>query len=214
MSTPVYSFDKDDFSTENITLATPQGIQGGTYLSKGKRMKIESDTPHICSGVRLGKTLGSPIGILIKNKDWENWQKKMSVKEITDKIKKITVPRPGHADLAGVLKYDFDDIRNVIERSSARETAMRVAIGAICRKFINILGVEVASRVVQIHDVYDDSTWPSNCDINSVNKKIDSNPVRCLSETISKKMIDQIKKAQKKGESVIFHVHVVVDNLV
>ena len=91
-------------------------------FGRSKRMKIEDDFPKICSGIRLGKTIGSPIGLIIKNNDWKNWQKKMSVNVIDDAIKKITIPRPGHADLAGIQKYDFDDIRNVIERSSARES--------------------------------------------------------------------------------------------
>ena len=120
-------------------------------FGRGKRMKIESDKPHICSGVRLGKTLGSPIGLIIKNNDWDNWKKKMNV-NFTDKpIKKITIPRPGHADLAGAMKFDFDDIRNVIERSSARETAMRVAVGSICRKLLEQYNIKVGSYVTSIY---------------------------------------------------------------
>ena len=95
-------------------------------------MKIENDKAIILSGIRHGKTIGSPISIMIENKDYENWKTKMSVDLPVSDVKKITLPRPGHADLAGIQKYDFDDIRNVIERSSARETAMRVALGSIC----------------------------------------------------------------------------------
>ena len=106
-------------------------------FGRGNRMQIEDDTPKICSGVRFGKTLGSPVGIIIKNNDWKNWKSKMAIENVKEKPKKITIPRPGHADLAGIMKYDFNDIRNVIERSSARETAMRVAAGGIARKIIN-----------------------------------------------------------------------------
>ena len=103
-------------------------------MEEGGRMKIEKDRAEIWSGIRHGVTLGSPIGLLIENKDWVNWEQKMSVAPIKKEIKKITLPRPGHADLAGLQKFGFDDIRNVLERSSARETTMRVALGSVCRK--------------------------------------------------------------------------------
>ena len=123
-------------------------------------MKIEKDRAEIWCGVRHGQTLGAPIGLIVRNKDWENWTRHMSVSPVDNEIKKVTLPRPGHADLAGVQKYGFDDIRNVLERSSARETTMRVALGSVCRKFIEDLGIQVASRVIQIHDVKDDSEIP------------------------------------------------------
>ena len=106
---------------------------------RGGRMKIEQDHAEIYSGVRHGTSLGAPIGLILPNKDWKNWTSKMSIEPISENIKKITLPRPGHADLAGVQKYDFDDIRNVLERSSARETAMRVGIGSICRKLLTLI---------------------------------------------------------------------------
>ncbi len=99
---------------------------------RGGRMKIEKDHAEIYSGIRHGKSLGSPIGLILPNKDWKNWTVKMSVEPVDEKIKKVTLPRPGHADLAGIQKYDSDDIRNILERSSARETAMRVALASIC----------------------------------------------------------------------------------
>ena len=98
---------------------------------RGGRMKIETDRAEIYTGVRHGKTLGSPIGLILPNKDFKNWTTKMSSHPVEEKIKKITLPRPGHADLAGVQKFDFDDVRNVLERSSARETAMRVALASV-----------------------------------------------------------------------------------
>ena len=112
---------------------------------RGGRMKIEQDHAEIYSGVRHGTSLGAPIGLILPNKDWKNWTKKMSIGPINDEIKKITLPRPGHADLAGIQKFQSDDIRNILERSSARETTMRVALAAICRKFLKELGIEVGS---------------------------------------------------------------------
>ena len=122
---------------------------------RGGRMKIENDAVEIWSGIRDGKTIASPIGLIVKNKDWENWENKMSVEKMEKTPRKVTLPRPGHADLAGVEKYGFDDIRNVLERSSARETTMRVALASVCRKLLADIGIHVASRVVQIHNIVD-----------------------------------------------------------
>ena len=108
---------------------------------RGGRMKIESDYSEIYTGVRHGETLGAPIGLILPNKDWENWTTRMAIDKQNSKTKKVTLSRPGHADLAGLQKYDFDDIRNVLERSSARETAMRVALGSICRKLLEEVGI-------------------------------------------------------------------------
>ena len=105
-------------------------------------MKIETDNAEIYTGVRHGKSLGAPIGLILPNKDFKNWKTKMSSEVANEEIKKITLSRPGHADLAGVQKFDFDDIRNVLERSSARETAMRVALASVCRKLLKDLGIE------------------------------------------------------------------------
>lgn len=177
-------------------------------FGRGKRMKIEKDRAEIISGVRFGKTLGSPIGLLIRNLDWENWQEKMAI-EIPKKLpKEVTVPRPGHADLAGVLKYGFSDIRNVLERSSARETAMRVALGTIGRKLLQEVGVEVGSRVVQIHKVRDTNPLMEGMSISEMSWKADASPVRCLDSVVEKKMIQMIKEAQQAGDSAggIFEV--------
>ena len=169
---------------------------------RGKRMKIESDKAEIYSGVRLGKTIGAPIGLIIENLDYKNWVSKMPIDKSNKKIKEITLPRPGHADLAGVEKFGFSDIRNVIERSSARETAMRVAIGSICRKLLKELGVEVGSRVIQIHDVYDDSNINFDKGAEFIASKADSSDVRCLSKNKTKNMMDRIDDAKKTGDSV------------
>ena len=169
---------------------------------RGGRMKIEKDQVEIWSGIRLGKTIASPIGMIVKNKDWENWKNKMAVEKIAKMPKKVTLPRPGHADLAGVEKFDFDDIRNVLERSSARETTMRVAIASICRKLLKDVGVTVASRVTQIHNVIDDSKVPNDMTAIELNKIVDKSPLRCLDSVKEKKMIKIIDKAKANGDSV------------
>jgi len=169
---------------------------------RGGRMKIEKDIAEIYCGVRLGKTLGSPIGLILPNKDWENWEKRMSVNPIDYDLKKITLPRPGHADLAGIQKYNFDDIRNVIERSSARETAMRVALGSICKKMLKELGVEIGSRVIQIHEVKDNTLIPSNLSPEKLSNQVDQSPVRCMDKNVEKEMINAINKAKNEGDSL------------
>lgn len=175
---------------------------------RGGRMKIEKDFGEIWCGVRHGKTLGAPVGILVKNKDWENWTKKMSVSPVNTEIRTVTLPRPGHADLAGIQKYGFDDIRNVLERSSARETTMRVALGSVCRKLLEDVGIEVGSHVVQIHDAKDETLAPENLTPNQLSKIADSSPVRCLNNNAEQAMINTIDDAKNSGDSVggIFEV--------
>jgi len=168
---------------------------------RGGRMKIEKDFAEIWSGVRFGKTLGSPISLLIQNIDWENWIKQMSVKPQIESPKKVTLPRPGHADLAGIQKFGFDDIRNVLERASARETAMRVGLASICRKLLKETGVEVGSRVIQIHSVKDNSN-SQNISMSELNDLADKSPVRCLDKSIENKMMKAIDDAKENGDSV------------
>jgi len=173
---------------------------------RGGRMKIEKDHAEIWCGVRHGKTLGAPIGLIIRNKDWDNWTRKMSVDPVDGQIQKVTLPRPGHADLAGVQKYEFDDIRNVLERSSARETTMRVGLGSVCRKLLEEVGIEVGSRVVQIHDIKDESV--SKFSPNQLSKMADASPVRCLDKEVESAMVKTIDNAKASGDSVggIFEV--------
>tara|TARA_B100000959_G_C14874811_1_gene579937 strand:- start:211 stop:1212 length:1002 start_codon:yes stop_codon:yes gene_type:complete len=172
-------------------------------------MQIETDIPHICSGIRHGATIGSPIGIIIRNNDWKNWKSKMSIKSSKDKVTKITIPRPGHADLAGIQKYDFDDIRNVIERSSARETAMRVALGSICRKLLEEFDIHVGSYVSSIYTVKDTEDYQS-LDPRKMNMQADKSLVRSLNSSIDNKMINEISNAKDNGDSVggSFQIHV------
>ena len=173
---------------------------------RGGRMKIEKDHAEIWCGVRHGKTLGAPVGLIIRIKDWDNWTRKMSVDPVGGEIRKVTLPRPGHADLAGIQKYGFDDIRNVLERSSARETTMRVGLGSVCRKLLEEVGIEVGSRVIQIHDVKDESV--SHISPNQLSKSADVSPVRCLDKKVESAMVKTIDNAKESGDSVggIFEV--------
>src|SRR5215467_2804784 len=123
-------------------------------FGRGGRMKIEKDSAHILSGVRHGKSIGSPIAMLLENKDWKNWQESLPVEEgAPEKHKSVASPRPGHADLAGALKYNFREARYVLERASARESAARVAIGSVCKLFLREFGIEVLSHVIAVGSV-------------------------------------------------------------
>jgi chorismate synthase len=175
---------------------------------RGGRMKIEHDTAEIVSGVRKGKTLGSPIGLLIGNRDWENWQERMAVEpgEIEEK-QKVTKPRPGHADLPGVIKYGHDDVRNALERASARDTATRVAVGAVSKRLLEEFEIKVFSHVVEIGDVKAD---PGRLPPEKLHQSAEDSEVRCADPDASKKMIQKIDKAKAEGDSLggIFEVFV------
>ncbi len=189
--------------------------QGG--YGRGGRMKIESDRALILSGVRQGRTLGSPIGVLVENKDWENWKEVMGpdpdARNFLGKDPRgapVTRPRPGHADLAGALKYDHRDVRNILERSSARETAMRVALGAVARKFLAVFGISIGSRVLGIGD-QKVRTAPPGADEEELMRmfaRAEGSPVRCDDAAVSKRMMRRIDKAIKDGDSLggIFEV--------
>lgn len=178
---------------------------------RGGRMKIESDRADIISGVRWGKTIGSPISILIENKDWKNWQTGMSPDiEHAGSISPVTKPRPGHADLAGVLKYAHSDIRNILERSSARETAMRVALGAVAKKFLSEFGISFGSYVTQIGSIrmqrieYE----TESPEFEAFLKMAEESPVRCPDAEASVKIVQLIDDAMKNGDTLggIFEV--------
>lgn len=186
---------------------------------RGLRMKIETDKAEIFSGVRFGKTLGSPISMLIKNRDWENWTDKMSVEPIDKEIEKITIPRPGHADLVGTLKYNFDDIRNSIDRSSARETAARVAASSVARKFLSEFNIHIGSYVESIGGIYPNENFinkffecslPQNYSAEKLNLQSDKSAVRVLDQNQEKKIINKIKLAKKKGDTLGGTFYVVV----
>lgn len=185
--------------------------QGG--YGRGGRMKIESDHAEMLSGVRWGKTLGSPITLVIENRDWQNWTEGMSADQKGEgSIKAVTRPRPGHADLAGVLKYDHKDVRNILERSSARETAMRVALGAVAKKFLGGFGIQIGSYVVQIGGRSSDVRGEA-LKADALIKKFrqaEKSPVRCPDAETSAKMMKAINNAVKEGNSLggIFEVFV------
>lgn len=163
---------------------------------RSERMKMEKDRAEILSGVRNGKTTGAPITILIENKDWENWKDFMNIEKVK-KGKERYIPRPGHADLSGFLKYNFEDLRNVIERASARETAIRVAIGAICKKLLNEFGVKIYSRVKRIGSVEDEGNIN---DIKENYEKIETSLTRCLKK--EKEMMEEIDRVSKNGDTI------------
>ena len=178
---------------------------------RGGRMKIESDHAEIISGVRWGKTIGSPISLLIENRDWKNWQEGMSADaEHAGSIPPVTRPRPGHADLAGALKYGHKDIRNILERSSARETAMRVAIGAIAKKFLSECGINIGSYVIQIGNVklQESGVSSQQSELKAILEKAEESPVRCPDDNTSQKMTQLIDEALQKGDTLggIFEV--------
>ncbi|MFH1851844.1 MAG: chorismate synthase [Candidatus Neomarinimicrobiota bacterium] len=187
----------------NLQLARRQHGHG-----RGKRMSIEQDHVEIFGGVRFGRTLGSPVALIVKNRDWKNWTAKMAVEPLAERPASVTLPRPGHADLAGVQKFGFYDIRDVLERSSARETAMRVALAALARKLLAEVGIAVGSRVVQIHDQVDDKPLPEKLNLNELTATADVSPVRCLDKTAAAAMVAAIDRAQAAGDSVggIFEV--------
>ncbi|MBI5409224.1 MAG: chorismate synthase [Nitrospirae bacterium] len=196
-------------------------------FGRGGRMKIESDRAQILSGVRWGKTLGSPVSLLIENKDWSNWQYIMSpelrVKSLelntelithNSKLQAVTRPRPGHADLSGALKYNHRDLRNVLEHSSARETAARVAIGAIAKKFLSEFDIQIISYVTEIGGVKSSElrvkSQESEKKFLSLFKKAEASPVRCPDSEVEEKIIAKIKAAMKKGDTLggVFEVAV------
>jgi chorismate synthase len=173
---------------------------------RGGRMKIEKDTVRIVSGVRWGRSLGSPIGLMIRNRDWDNWRAKMSTDPaFLNNTDPVTRPRPGHADLAGALKYGMSDIRNVLERSSARETAMRVAVGAVCKRLLDEFGVSIVSHVIDIGGVYAkvDKLSPRE-----IRRKTENADLRCADHEAEKRMIQKIDEAARTGDSLggIFEV--------
>ena len=168
---------------------------------RGNRQNIETDEIKILSGVRFGKTLGSPISLVIENRDWRTWAEIMAVEAPSDAAARnrrvVNVPRPGHADRIGAIKYAHDDMRNVLERASARETAMRVALGSVARRLLEELGTTIASRVVRIGDVVDDSPFD---DVAA--DAIDASPVRALGADAAQRMVAAIETAKRDGDTL------------
>jgi chorismate synthase len=167
---------------------------------RGGRMKIERDRAEVTAGVRHGSTLGGPIALQIANRDYANWEERMNPWPVEAQIPEVHLPRPGHADLVGTQKYNFTDVRNVLERASARETAARVAGGALARSFLRALGVDVRSHVVQIGSVH----APARSAPLAVSDfdGVDDDPVRCLDKEASRAMVAHINVQRKANESL------------
>jgi chorismate synthase len=174
---------------------------------RGGRMKIERDTAEVTGGVRHGRTLGGPVALRVDNRDYANWEERMNPWPVGEEIEEVHLPRPGHADLVGTQKYKQSDVRNILERASARETAARVAGGGLCKAFLRALGVSVFSHVVQIASVHAPAgerplTAADFADV-------DSSPVRCLDAKASKAMVGEIDELRRANESLggVFEVH-------
>ena len=166
---------------------------------RGGRMKIEKDRAEVTAGVRHGRTLGSPVCLRVDNRDYQNWEERMNPWPVEAEVEEVHLPRPGHADLAGTMKFGHSDVRNVLERASARETAARVAAGALAKAFLRYLGVAVFSHVTRIGTVVApqrDELEPEDFD------GVDESPVRCLDAGASEAMVSEIDSARKANESL------------
>jgi len=180
--------------TEDYIALDLRRRQGG--YGRGQRQQIEEDRAEILSGVRHGLTLGSPLSLVIRNRDWPNWQDVMQVEPAAEAVEKLTRLRPGHADLAGAIKYGQDDVRPVLERASARETAARVAVGAIARRFLDEFGIAVHSHTLAIGEVtaqgQDEPDWAL----------VEKSPVRCADREASQRMVRAIDVAREAADSL------------
>src|SRR5215211_2224330 len=166
---------------------------------RGGRMKIEKDRAQLTAGVRHGRTLGSPVAMWIENRDYQNWEERMNPWPVDAEVEEVHLPRPGHADLAGIQKFGTTDVRNVLERASARETAARVAGGALAKAFLRALGAEVVSHVTQIGSVR--APQPGDLRLEDF-AAVDESPVRCLDADASHAMVEEINVLRKRNESL------------
>lgn len=199
---------KLDFEALNYQLQRRQKGYG-----RGRRMQIEKDTAQIVGGVRHGYTTGAPIALIVENKDWTHWRNIMNIEPIegTDEEKRrVHRPRPGHADLNGGLKYNLKDLRNVLERSSARETTVRVACGAIARQFLEQFGIKVAGQVIRIGEI---EAPPHNLSIEELIELTEASSVRVVDKEIEKKMEEYIDLIKKEGDSIGGIVECIVEGL-
>jgi chorismate synthase len=185
-------------SAERVDVELKRRMGG---YGRGARMKIESDRIEWLSGVRAGETLGSPVAMLVWNRDWENWQDVMAAEADapgTERRRQVTRPRPGHADLVGVIKYDRKDARDILERASARETVARVACGAVCKVLLDQFGIEIGSHVAELGGVTANGERP----LKGINARADGSLVRCLDEAAEREMIARIDAAKKAGDTL------------
>jgi chorismate synthase len=181
---------------------------------RGRRMQIERDRVRFLSGVRAGETIGSPIAMLVENRDWANWQEIMDPApregDPAPRRRAVTRPRPGHADLAGLLKYDRDDARDILERASARETTARVAAGAVCRRFLGEFGITIGSHLVHLGGIDAAVPHPLPADIDAA---ADESPLRTLDRDAERRMIERIDAVKRDGNTLGGICEVVCDGL-
>lgn len=190
----------------NIELARRQ-----TGYGRGGRMKIEKDQVQITSGVRHGKTLGSPVTLVVENHDWKNWTTIMSVEAVGEQeqeLRRVNKPRPGHADLVGGMKYHHQDLRNVLERSSARETTMRVAVGAVAKKLLQELDIIVAGHVLNLGGVK--AEVPENLTVAEIKERSEASEVRVVDPTVEEDIKALIDQTKKDGDTIGGVVEVIV----
>ncbi|OFI49963.1 chorismate synthase [Floricoccus tropicus] len=186
--------------------------QGG--YGRGGRMKIESDRVRFTSGIRHGKTLGSPLTMVVENKDFKNWNEIMAPYDVDEKIKerrRVTKPRPGHADLVGGMKYKFDDLRNVLERSSARETTMRVAIGAVAKKILSELGVNLAGHIVNFGGI--EVEIPEKLTVSQIISETEKSEVKIVNPNFEDEIKSYIDQIKENGDTIGGIIEVRVENL-
>lgn len=191
--------------------------QGGH--GRGRRMQIETDTVDITSGVRHGKTLGSPVALVVTNDDWKHWTHVMGIEPLEEGLnpedikRQITRPRPGHADLVGGMKYGHSDLRNVLERSSARETTVRVAVGAVAKQLLSELGINIVSHVTEIGGIKGNPSVWEGLDVKQIREIIEADPVYCLDPQASELMVKAIDEAKENGDSIGGVVEVIVEGM-
>jgi chorismate synthase len=186
-----------ELSPEDVTVDMARRQLGH---GRGGRMKIERDSAEVTAGVRHGRTLGGPIALQVANRDYANWEERMNPWPVAEEVAEVHLPRPGHADLVGTQKYKQSDVRNILERASARETAARVAGGALCKAFLRALGVSVYSHVIQIASVH--APEPKRALTAEDFAAVDESPVRCLDADASRAMVREIDKLRKANESL------------
>ncbi|QRG69913.1 chorismate synthase [Brevibacillus choshinensis] len=179
---------------------------------RGRRMQIEKDQVKILSGVRHGYTTGAPITLVVENKDWAHWQGIMSAEPVegAEEKRRVSRPRPGHADLNGAIKYHQRDMRNILERSSARETAIRVAVGAVARQLLGAFGIRLGGQVLQINEVV---AKRENVTLDELIARTEESPVRCLDKEAEQRMMAAIDKAKEDGDSLGGIVEVIVEGV-
>lgn len=191
--------------------------QGGH--GRGRRMQIETDTVEIVGGVRHGQTLGSPVSLVVTNDDWKHWTKIMGAEPLAEDVnpddikRQISRPRPGHADLVGGMKYGHRDLRNVLERSSARETTVRVAVGAVAKALLNELGISIVSHVTEIFGIKADTSVIEGKTVDEIRTIVEADPCYCVDPVASAKMVEAIDEAKKAGDSIGGVVEVIVEGM-